>query len=75
MDRVGLATSGSMAELPWEAAAAKVRRLGEATRLAAASPEERRAGLDPRAFDIRSAALGRSAPPSRDAGTSRRDRT
>ncbi len=75
MDRVGLATSGSMVELPWEAAAAKVRRLGDAARLASASPEERRAGLDPRALDIRSAAMGRSAPPSRDAGASRRDRT
>ena len=76
MDRVGLATSGSMAELSWEAAAAKVRRLGEAARLATASPEERRAGLDPRALDIRSAAMGRSAPPpSRGPRTSRRDRT
>jgi hypothetical protein len=76
MDRVGLATSGSMAELTWEAAVAKVRRLGEAARLAAASPEERRAGLDPRAVDIRSAAMGRSTPPpSREDRTSRRDRT
>jgi hypothetical protein len=63
MDRVGLATSGSLAELPWDVAATKVRRLGEAARLAAASPEERRAVLDPRTFDSRSAALGRSAPP------------
>jgi hypothetical protein len=76
MDRVGLATSGSMAELSWEVAATKARRLGEAARLASASPEERRARLDPRALDIRSAAMGRSAPPpGRDAGRSRRDRT
>jgi hypothetical protein len=76
MDRVGLATSGSMAELSWEAAAAKVRRLGEAAKLAMASPEERRAALDPRALDIRSAAMGRSSPPPcRDARRSRRDRT
>jgi hypothetical protein len=76
MDRVGLATSGSLAELPWGAAAAKIRRLGEAAKLASASPEERRAGLDPRALDIRSAAMGRSAPPpSREDRTSRRDRT
>ena len=63
MDRVGLATAGSLSELPWDVAATKVRRLGEAVRLATASPEERRAALDPRAFDSRSAALGRSAGP------------
>jgi hypothetical protein len=63
MDRVGLATSASLGELPWDVAATKVRRLGEAARLAAAPPEERRAVLDPRTFDSRSAALGRSAPP------------
>jgi hypothetical protein len=63
IDRVGLATAGSLAELPWDVAATKVRRLGEAAQLATASPEERRAALDPRAIDIRTAALGRSAPP------------
>jgi hypothetical protein len=62
MDRVGLATSGSMAALTWDAAATKVRRLGDAVRIVAASPEERRAALDPRAVDIRSAALGRVEP-------------
>jgi hypothetical protein len=62
MDRVGLATAGSLADLSWETAAEKVRRLGEAARLAAASPEERLASIDPRAVDIRSAALGRVAP-------------
>ncbi len=65
MDRVGLATSGSMAGLSWDAAATKVRRLGEAARLVTASPEERRRALDPRAVDIRSAALGRVEPPPR----------
>jgi hypothetical protein len=65
VERVGLATSGSMATLSWDAAATKVRRLGEAARLAAASPEERRQALDPRAVDIRSAALGRVEPPPR----------
>jgi hypothetical protein len=58
MDRVGLATSGSLAELPWDVAATKVRRLGEAARLVTASPEERRQALDPRAVDKRSAAIG-----------------
>ncbi len=58
--RVGLATSGSLAALTWDKAATKVRRLGEAVRLAGAAAEERRATLDLRAIDIRSAALGRS---------------
>jgi len=60
--RVGLATSGSMADLTWDEAVDKVRRLGDAARLVVASPEERRQGLDPRAVDIRSAALGRVEP-------------
>lgn len=63
MARVGLATSGTLAELSWDAAATKVRRLGEAARLVTASPEERREALDPRATDIRSAALGNVEPP------------
>jgi hypothetical protein len=62
MDRVGLATSGSMAGLAWDAAATKVRRLGEGARLATAPPTVRRASLDPRAVDSRSAALGRVEP-------------
>jgi hypothetical protein len=63
--RVGLSTSGSLAGLTWERAAAKIARLGEVARLAAASPDERRAAIDPRAVDLRSAALGRYDPPSR----------
>lgn len=65
MARVGLATSGSLGELSWDAAATKVRRLGEAARLVDASPDDRRAAVDPRAIDIRSAALGRSLAPRR----------
>jgi hypothetical protein len=60
--RVGLATAGSFAGLPWEVAAEKVRRLGAAARLATAPPEERLAAIDPRAVDIRSAGLGRYMP-------------
>ena len=60
--RVGLATSGSMADLTWDEAVDKVRRLGDSARLVVASPEERRQALDPRAVDIRSAALGRVEP-------------
>jgi hypothetical protein len=69
MARVGLATSGSMAELTWEEAATKVRRLGEAARIATLPVAEQRRSIDPRAVDIRSAALGRVEPPPK-----RRDR-
>ncbi len=60
--RVGLATAGSLAGLTWEAAAEKMRRLGGAARLADLPPDELRRSLDPRAVDIRSAALGHAAP-------------
>jgi hypothetical protein len=60
--RVGLATAGSLAGLPWDMAVTKVRRLGEATRLATAPREVRAAAVDPRAIDIKSAAMGRPAP-------------
>lgn len=69
--RVGLATAATLAGLSWEAAAAKVRRLGEATRLATAPREERAAAIDPRAIDTRSAALGRHAPSPRGRRASR----
>lgn len=59
MARVGLATSGSLAALSWDQAATKVRRLGDAARIVTLPAEERRVAIDPRAVDIRSAALGR----------------
>ena len=59
-DRVGVATAGSLAGVPWEVAERRMRRLGEALRLAVASPDERAAAVDPRAISIRSAALGRT---------------
>jgi hypothetical protein len=62
--RVGLATAGSLAGLSWDAAVGKVRRLGEAARLAALPLEAQRAAIDPRAVDSRSAALGRYEPPA-----------
>lgn len=74
MARVGLATSGTLAELSWDAAATKVRRLGEAARLVTASPEARREALDPRAVDIRSAGLGRVEPPRPNRAARRRTR-
>jgi hypothetical protein len=58
--RVGIATAGSLAGVPWDVAVRRMRRLGEAVRLAEASPDERAAALDPRAISIRGAALGRS---------------
>jgi len=66
--RVGLATSGSMAELTWDEAATKVRRLGEAMRIATLPVDEQRRSIDPRAVDIRSAGLGRveTAPKRRE---------
>lgn len=65
-DRVGIATAGSLAHLPWDVAARKVERLGAAARLAQADPEDVRAAVDPRALDSRSAALGRyTKPPPR----------
>ncbi len=62
-DRVGLATASSLAGLSWELAERKIRRLGEAARLAALPAAEAAAHLDPRAIDIRSAAAGRYVPP------------
>ena len=62
MARVGLATSSSMTALPWEQAAMKIRRLGEAARIAALPADEQGTAIDPRAVDIRSAALGRVEP-------------
>ena len=57
--RVGIATAGSLADVPWDIAERRMRRLGEAVRIAEASPDERAAALDPRAISIRGAALGR----------------
>jgi methionine synthase II (cobalamin-independent) len=65
--RVGLGTAGSLAELSWPVAARKVHRLGEAARVAGMTPREQADVLDPRALDIRSAAMGRRADPARRA--------
>jgi len=72
--RVGLATAGSLAALPWPVAAEKVRRLGEASALAMAPAEERLAAIDPRAINARSAALGRYEPEAPRPGRSARAR-
>lgn len=60
--RVGLATASSLAHLPWDMAIRKLGILGEAARLADLPAADRRLQLDPRAVDIRSAALGRVEP-------------
>lgn len=74
-DRVGLAIAGSMAALPWAAAVRKLERLGEAVRLAALPADELRRSIDPRAVDIRSAALGRYDPPPPPRRRGRRNTT
>ncbi|HJW22525.1 MAG TPA: hypothetical protein VJ506_08870 [Candidatus Limnocylindrales bacterium] len=63
LTRVGLGTAGSLGRLPWPVAAEKLRRLGDAARIAGLPPREQADALDPRALDIRTAALGRHAPP------------
>ncbi len=60
--RVGLASAGSLEHLGWERALRKLARLGDAARLADLPPDDLRRAIDPRAVDIRSAALGRAAP-------------
>jgi hypothetical protein len=63
LERVGLATTGSLAGLDWSTAVRRVRLLGEAARIAADdSPEHLARELDPRALGIRAAALGPNAP-------------
>lgn len=64
--RVGLATSGDMAGLPWAAAQAKMAGIGRTAALYAGPPGSLAEAMDPRAVDIRSAALGRHAPDPRD---------
>jgi methionine synthase II (cobalamin-independent) len=67
--RVGVANASGLESLTAEQARAKVRALGEAARIAAtSSPDELAAALDPRAVDIRSAAMGRYLPAARRRG-------
>jgi len=56
--RVGLATASSLAHLSWDAAVAKIERVGSAARLAAGRIDERVNAMDPRAVSSRAAALG-----------------
>jgi methionine synthase II (cobalamin-independent) len=60
LDRVGLANASSLAGLNRELARRQLSLVAEAARIAsAATPDELARLLDPRAVDIRSAALGR----------------
>jgi methionine synthase II (cobalamin-independent) len=61
-DRVGVATSGDMTDIGHDAAVAKIRRLGEVAAAYAGPPGTLARAMDPRAIDIRSAALGRYEP-------------
>ena len=63
--RVGLSTTGSLAGLDAGAAARKLAALVEGARIAALPRDEIAATLDPRALDLRSAALGSWAPDPR----------
>lgn len=61
--RVGLGTAGSLAGLAWPVAERKLRRLGEAARIAEhESFADVAPHLDPRAAGMRSAAAGRFVP-------------
>jgi len=62
LDRVGLGTAGGLANLTWEAALEKLRRLADAVRIVGLPREDAIAELDPRALNARSAALGRAVP-------------
>ncbi|HET9853003.1 MAG TPA: hypothetical protein VFP56_10915 [Candidatus Limnocylindrales bacterium] len=79
LDRVGLGSAGSWANLTWVAALEKLKRLGEAARLASTPAGDRLARqLDPRAVSARRAAMGHDPQPGpdgpidRDPGSSKR---
>lgn len=59
--RVGIGTAGGLGSLPWARAVEKLRALGEAARVAGLPPGDLGDALDPRAVNIRTAALGRAA--------------
>ncbi len=59
LDRVGIGSAGSWANLTWEAAVAKMGRLGDAARLGATpGGADLARQLDPKAVSARTAALG-----------------
>ncbi len=62
LDRVGLATAGSLADLPWAEAERRMRLLAEGAELAAADPETQARRLDPRALARPRRTLGPAVP-------------
>ena len=73
--RVGLATASSLAALSWDAPSARWSDSARRRASRTLPPDERRAALDPRAVDIRSAALGRVRAARRAAPRPDRDPT
>lgn len=71
--RVGLATAGDLSGLAWDIAVRKMGALGKAATIAQLPHDEAAARLDPRAIDIRSAAIGRYEPPRRRPATGRNE--
>ena len=65
MERVALAPSGGLASLDPPRARALIELLGEAARLLAGDPDRLLRRFDPRAVDLRSAALGEHRPDRR----------
>jgi methionine synthase II (cobalamin-independent) len=62
LDRVGLANAPGLDKQDWSVVQRKLARLGEAVQIAALGGEDLAGRMDPRAVDIRSAALGRYEP-------------
>ena len=63
LERVGLATTGDLSDLPWDTAVRRVGLLGEAARIAADdSFEHLLEELDPRAMGMKSGSVGRTVP-------------
>jgi len=71
MERVGLSPSGGLDRLDPVRARALIELLGEASRLLTGDPEVLLRRLDPRAVDLRSAALGEYRPDRRGRPTGR----
>ena len=71
MERVGLSPSGGLEGLDPVRARALIEMLGEASRLLVGDPEVLLRRLDPRAVDLRSAALGEYRPDARGRPTGR----
>jgi methionine synthase II (cobalamin-independent) len=65
LDRVGLAVIPGLEREAWSTVVAKLERLGRAAAVAGLTGDELAGSIDPRAVDIRSAAMGRVDPKAR----------